>query len=802
MPFCRRALSTTSTAMLLTLSAPLLAQEAAGANASEATPSGTVENVELNEIVVTAQRRAQRLLDVPLAVSAVTGEQFERSGLTSIDDLVTQVPSLTFGASATSRGEGLVIRGFGTAAFSDAAEGAVGIVLDGVVLGRQVTGLTDLVDIERIEVLRGPQGTLFGKNASAGVVHVITKRPTDEFEVTGRASYSSFNTLRLAASVSGPIAGDTVMGRLTAFRNDTDGYINQVNPAFGRDEVNGREDWGVRGKLLFQPSDNLDVLLTGEYQKQDATCCNWQLRSFSPSPIFGPYQRALLNGLVTPGPDNRNVALAIRSNFQNSETKAASADISFSIGEHRLRSITAYRDFDISEGNKTDQLPASWFDLAATDSRIKQFTQEAQLLSPDEGPFTYVLGAFYFDLDVDSLQRQELNGVQLAPGTTPLPPSVAINLVPAAARPIFSTLFPTRLFVNEQPQSQRTRNMAVFGQATWNINEQFSLTAGARLLNERLRVRFSRTGGLPIGGFGQRVVGVDDENEDTAFVYMGSLQYKPSEDVSLYGTYSRGYKGAAYELNSANIVTFDAAGNPRYEPLKPENVDNFEVGVRSYLLDRRLQLNVTAFLTNVENFQAEGQRVDAPGFILSNVGKFRTKGVELEFAARPSRYFDVGGNIAYVDAEYARFPGAQCPPVTAPSQPLGCSIVNGAVVGLQNLSGRPAANSPDWTANLFANANAPLGEGVEGFVRGELNFRSDNFFALSGDPNTQQDGFELVNARAGVRFGNGRYEIAAFGRNLFDVDYAFSIFNTPVLGGYSQFLAPGRELGVELRFNF
>ena len=743
-------------------------------------------------IIVTAQMREQALEEVPLAVTAVQGDVFENSGFDSIDDLVEIVPSLTFGSSATARGEGLVIRGFGTTSFSDAAEGAVGIVIDGVVLGRQAAGLLDLIDVERIEVLRGPQGTLFGKNASAGVVNVVTKRPTETFEADFRALYGSYDEMRVGGSVSGPLA-ENLSARITGFRNQRDGILDQLNPAFPVSEVNDENEWGFRGKLEFDAGEDVNILLTGEYQKQDNLCCNWTAREFATTGPFAALQQATLGAFVTPGEGNRDVALTTRSTFQNSETVAATLDVSIGLGDHTLRSISGYRTFDISEGNKTDQLPVSFFDLAATDSEIRQLSQELQLVSPD-GPFEYVLGLYLFNLEVDSVQRQEASFVRPAPGVN-IPAPLAPFLLPPAALP----LFPPETLVNIQNQAQETWNYAAFGQATLEVTDALSFTAGARLIHETLEVSFDRSGGLPLGAFGQAIAGVEDRVSDTALTGMASVRYEFTPLVSTYLTYSRGYKGRAYDLNAGSPIVFDDGGNPIYEPLDNETVNHLEAGLRFRSVGGKLQAALTGFRTTVDDFQAAAQRTDGiPGFVLSNVGKFRTQGAELEVTMRPDPIFEAGFNLSHVDARYVDFPDGECPPASLPNRPASCALSN-----TQDLSGARAANAPEWSGFVYGTFFVPLHKsGWEARLRGEVSFQSDTLYSLTQDPNTIQDGYALVNTRIEIAAPSDRFRIAFFGRNLFDKDFAEAIFPTPVVGGYSQFIALDRRLGIELRAHY
>jgi iron complex outermembrane recepter protein len=784
--------------LLASVAIPAVAISAMAQTSAKPAPADKIasNDIEIPEIIVTAQKRSQRLSEVPLAVSVVGGESFENQGFDTIDDIVGTVPSLSFGASATSRGEGLVIRGFGTTSFSDAAEGAVGIVVDGVTIGRQASGLIDLIDIERVEVLRGPQGTLFGKNSSAGLINITTRKPSTKLEANARASYGTDNELRLAGTVSGPVVGDKVLARITAFRNTRDGNINQKNPAFATSKVNDVNQWGLRGKLELRASDALTVTLIGEYQKQDTLCCNWTRRSFAPagiSPVL-TLESTALKPFITPGEGNRDVALSIRSNFQRSTTWAGTLDVSLAMGEHMLRSITGYRKFDISEGNKTDQLPVSFFNLAATDSKIKQWSQELQLISPDANALKYTFGLFFFKLNVDSVQQQT-GSYSTLPGNRNVPEA----LVPPSLINVFRPTDRT----NIQNQRQETVNYAGYGQVSYDFTPKFTATVGARVLRESLDVYFDRSGGLPLGAFAQRIIpGIDPAKiSDTAFTGTGSLRYEFTDNVSAYATYARGYKGQAYDLNAGSPVVF-ANGQPVFNALKPEKVDNYEIGLRSMLLDRRLQINVTAFNTNVANYQAAAQRTDGiPGFVLSNVGKFRTRGVEFEMLARPSRVLEVGANLAIIDAKYLNFPNGECPSAFVASRPASCAAAP-AGTGTQDLSGKQAANAPRVSGAVYTQATLPVTDSLDMIAWGQMTFRSDTQFSLTQDPSTIQDGYALLNARLTLRSAAG-YELSFWGRNMTGKNYAESIFSTPVFsGGYSQFIASGREYGVEGKVKF
>ena len=263
------------------------------------------ERTELEEIVVTAQKREQTYLDVPVSVTSISNEVLEMANAREFQDLVQVTPSLTYSESTDMRGSGVLIRGVWTTAFQSGVEPTVSTVVYGVVLGRTGNFLSDLVDIERVEVLRGPQGTLFGKNASAGVVNVITRRPTEEFEGVIRVSATDDDQQTVEGSVSGALT-DSLRGRLTGFWKDFDGYLDN---RFNGDQFNGSESWGLRGKLDIDLSDNVNLLLIADYSEQDRSCCLATVRNVGQTPDLLPFLAYDLRDLEL-GADNNEVLIS------------------------------------------------------------------------------------------------------------------------------------------------------------------------------------------------------------------------------------------------------------------------------------------------------------------------------------------------------------------------------------------------------------------------------------------------------------------------------------------------------------
>lgn len=767
-----RLLAATSLAVGLATSAAAQETPTSSEQAATSADSG------LEEIVVTAQKRAQNLQDVPIAVSAFGGEDLERQGVTNVESFQFLAPSFSFGQSTGRRGSGLNMRGVGTVSFSDGVEQSVGTVVDGVVMGRQAQALTDFFDVERIEILRGPQGTVFGKNTSAGVVNIITRNPTREFEAIGQVSYGNRNDLRGNAAVSGPLT-DTLSARITASYSDRDGFTRNLTT--GR-QVDGKEERGVRGKLLFEPSNDVSLLLAADYGKTDSTCCNLISRTASPAYLNVFVRNALLPGpknSIVPSPTNREVAPGGAVGNAD-EGWGASVTANVGVGEHTLTSITAYREFEVADFTDVDQGPLNFFEFAGTSTEQDQLSQELRLTSPSAQPLQYVLGLYYFEQNLSSFTR--FAGRLQSPTN-------------AAGAPV-------DLVTTVEPRA-KSRSYAAFGQATLDVTEAFDVTVGLRLTHEKLNVRQRQRSGFPIQGGGLNYdlpsaafPNAVTENTDTDVSGKVALGYDFSDDVRLFASYTRGYKGAAFDT----ILRSSLIQLQTFAPVAPEKPEQIEVGFRSRLLDNRLQFNVTGFHTDIKNFQTQTQ-VPGVGFILGNADA-RTKGVEFELVALPTDGLEVSANLAYVDAQFSDYDRAQCFAFQTAAE--------GCVGGVQNLSGKSLNNSPKWSTNVAAQYTREVANDVEAYVRGELSLRSDVFFAITGDPGTRQDGYTLANFYAGAIFGGGRYEVGGYLRNAFDTDYATSIFSTPldpaIVGGtqrqYSQFLGNPRTYGVRVTVRF
>ncbi len=754
-----------------------LAMSSGPVAAQEAEPQASASVLDA-EIIVTATRRAERLQDVPLSIQAVSGEELEARQISSFTDLQRVSPGLIFNQASSPRSSGTIIRGIGTNTFSDAVEGAVGINIDGVVIGRQGAGFTDFADIERIEVLRGPQGITFGKNASAGVISIITKRPTEDLSGNAFVSYGSDNEIKANASVSGPIVGDKVLARLSGFISRRDGIIENVND--GRD-INDIDDWGVRGKIELRPTETLNLLVTGDWAERQPDCCTWTTRAWGTGPTLRAAEQAV--GIV-PGPNNRQTTLGARL-FTNQKSRGIAGEANLELGDFTATSITAYRRWDAIDNNDADRTPLPILDLNQGDVDQRQFSQELRLASPSGRRLEYVLGLFYFDQQIVN------NSIQQGTFGAPLPPGLFLS--------------------RRQFTEVDTKNYAAFGQGSIEIVDGLKLLLGARYTHEKIGIDFvrdslpgtltltpayscTRASPATCGPAGPQP-GVPSAS-DNSWSWRAGLQYNPTRDLNLFATVTRGYKGQAF--NSQIDVSL-------LQLVRPEVPTSYEAGIKSTFLDGALTFNLTGFKTDFRNFQAEAVAINPVSnlltFTIVNAGKLETKGFELETTLRPTTGLSVNFNLAHTDATFETF--LQGPCYTGQTAAQGC-VTQGAQ-RFQNLSGRPLPNSPNWILSYTARYDFALPGDWKAFTQGTVFHRSATITSLSQDPNTRLKGYELVDVSIGVTDPSDTFTLSLFGKNIFDTQYVETIFGTPLdTGGYSQFVGTNarQTLGASLAARF
>ena len=786
------------TAALALLATPALAQTADPATATppadpaaDVAPATTSSEEQANgaipaEIVVTAQKRSERLQRVPLAVSVVAGDALTAQGKPSIESATQLVPALNFAKSGTTLNQSIFLRGVGTSSFSIAGEPSVSTVVDGVVFARSGEAFSDLVDVAQLEVLRGPQGTLFGKNASAGVLNITTKQPTRTFGGTLEGSYFTGGEVRTRASLNVPLTPD-LLTRFTGFFGSYRGNID--NLATGN-KVNGYRHYGVRGQAVYSPTDALRIALIGDYHRNNDDCCADVIGT---GPLTGagvPSTSLAFSVLPTPKGDRTraiNQDLVTRTR-ETGYGVSLQADVD--VGTQTVTSISAYRVFNNTEIRDGDWLPRAYAGFNQLHDngpqRSNTISQELRLTSPATQRLSYVLGGYFSRAESErEFTRNDVVCSAIVPSPSALVPCGGPNATPST--------FPSAT----ADFGSNFRNLAAFGQATFNVARAFRLIGGLRLSNDRLSVFHSRNTTLagpgiqpsfPVTptGTGQPTSIFRASTKNTNVSGKIAAQVDLSRDSTAYVSYTRGYKGPAYNV----FFNLTATGT---NTIAPETSDSYEVGLKNTLLNGRLTVNIDAFYAKYSNFQANNPDLVAGVVVtrFTNAGDVSTRGVEVDVSFRPIDDLSFNGGIAYTDAVVDRFlrpAGAAASAVIPAFTPLGFA--------------------PKWKGSLAMDYRARLDGPVDLFFSVNGNYQSKQLTLFAANPVQRQlgtvDGYGLVNLSAGVGDKDDRFRLTAQVRNVFDQSYAAAIINGGPGGSY-RYQIPrdaDRYFGLTGRMNF
>jgi iron complex outermembrane receptor protein len=745
------------------------------AHAQDQGPAGA-ESAD-SEIVVTAQRREERLQDVPIAMSVVSAEQLADSNFTTIADLQFLSPGVNFNSNF---GGGFNLRGIGTQSLLMTAEQSVGLVIDDVVQGLPEVSFAGpsyqtLSDIERVEVLRGPQGTLFGKNSSAGVVQVITARP--ELGFTGgnaSASYGSNNEVNISGAFNMPI-GDRMAIRITPNYQSRDGFVEN---RFTGNDIWGYDRSGVRTKLLWEPTDALSILFTNEFRRLvDDANGEWTLRScgsgfgaFNPCSTLAPY------GVVA---SPENLAGAWDGNNRTRQILTTnSLRFDYEFGNATLTAITAFRDLKQDIAVDTDGTPRPIYSYNRNISGGDQFTQEFRI-SGGAGPIQYTAGAFYYNAQP---YQVGMNG-----GTLGLvPDSSPVLISTTAIGPSSGSGYSVRV-------DAEVESWAAFGQIEASVTDQLTLIAGGRFTSDEVTQAISyfdtgmfcraawASGGTchPTPTPPAPTTAATSAEE---FTYRLAARYELTPDINIYGSYATGYKGP--------MISYPA--NQPQQLVRPELSESWEIGVKSQWFDRALTVNVDLFSVEYEDFQGQ-QRVGTPPifyYTTTNAGGLKTHGVEADILWRATDNLNIGASFAYIPTEFTEF-SVQCfdlyaNPATTPGQ---CTYVApGLPPGSPaqfNAAGYPLIYAPEWTYSIRADYTVPLSNNNSIDISANWNWR-DETYGVVADPNSINPSYGLLNGQIGYSHDDGRWRISLFGRNLLDEHYVAGIFRTPLDAGASN----------------
>ncbi|MBG7058131.1 TonB-dependent receptor [Pseudomonas aeruginosa] len=769
-------------ALLLALGGALPASAAdAPAPAEEAPPLASSvpdkADTALGKVTVTARRREEDSQKVPTPLTVLGGETLEAQRISRVQDLQQVLPSVNV-AYIHARQSSVAVRGIGNNPASDGLEGSAGLYLDNVYLGRPGMAVFDLLDIEQLELLRGPQGTLFGKNTTAGVLNISTRAPTFTAERTVEVSGGQDGYFQGRGTVSGPL-GETLAGRLSAYRTRDDGYIKNIHDD---NYLNGGERQGARGQLLFEPNEDFSLRWIADYNEEDSS--NGSMVVYGGAERF--WQRAALVG-ASPlrDPQRRKVNINGRQHVsvhQGGSSLEANWNLA---GGYRLTSISAYRYWHFTPAND-EQLNVSAINDTGVEVHDRQFSQEIRLASPTGGAFDYVVGAYAF--------RQNLGNKTF----TSYGPLADLYLLGANLGALNDTY-------SKANGKIETDSFALFAQGTWHLTERLDFTAGLRGTYEEKNAkveRFAPLGGAAVGGVGAAVrngqLGAYDSGDLSQYNFapsaLLSLSYQFSDDLLGYASLSHGEKSGGVNLA---VGSAPSAGADSLL-VGPERANDAELGLKSTLFDRRLLLNANLFWTGIHGYQAT-TLYQAPGStqlvqVLANAGSVRSRGLEFEATALPLRGLTLNFNGSYNDVTYLSFKDAPCPAEvsTRPGAPSSCDLTGQRVVGASK-----------WIANLNGEYQWRLDDRFQPYVSASYAYRSAAEGTLDNSDLSKIDGYALVNLAAGLRsdLGDGQLDTSVWLKNAFDKDYYLSAFAS-INGSYTASVGQPRTLGVSLRYDF
>ena len=755
----------------------------------------TAPDTDTNDIVVTARQRAENVQTVPIAVSVVSGGQLDRAYTVNTQQLSLLVPSLNY-SSANPRNTAFTIRGLGSSVVAvsqanDGLEGGVGFYIDQVYHARPATAAFDFSDIDRIEVLRGPQGTLFGKNSTAGAISITTRLPTFTPEASEEISVGSFNYVQAKASASLPLT-DTIAARISGLVTRRDGVIRNI--VTGEDH-NGIGNQAVRGQLLFQPNDRVSIRLIADFTDFESNCCTQVY--FRVAPTLKPAARqypALAAGVgYTPAsldPYDRvtdiDAALGVSTN-----EGGVSAIANWNLGAATLTSVSAWRFWNWDAANDRDYTGLPIQLVQHIPSRQDQYSQELRLASNGEGALSYVGGLYFF--------RQRVIGRPISI----YGPLAAYYLIGpttgAAATPVPGNLLDG--FGSDGRTDFQSNSYAAFGEVNWRPLRGLTITGGLRYTYEKKKGSYDTFtfGGLQTANaaLNSAKLSILRGQDYAARVNGGALTgrtnlaYQFTPDVFGYAGFARGAKSGGINMSG---LPLDNANQPALNTavVRPEQNTNYEIGLKTRLFGQRLTLNVDAYYTRVTDFQANVTDTGAAAALrtyLANIPKVTVKGIEADAHVQVSKRFSLNASAAYADGKYDSYPNGPCPIERIGSATTVC-----------DLSGIALPSLPKWSVTYGGDYALPI-DPLGGSIALHLDGRSQTkqFGDPTGSAYTVIGGYTLVNGSVGFRSRRG-WEIAVFTRNLFDRNY---IQNVTIQAGNTGLIlatpSDPRTVGVTFR---
>jgi iron complex outermembrane receptor protein len=750
------------------------------ASAAASLQANSVAVAAVGEVVVTARHRTEDAQKVPAALSVLGGALLAKTNTTNIAQVSQLVPSIQF-TFFNARNANINIRGLGNnvGLANDGLDPGVGFYVDQVYYSRPATATLDLVDIDQIEVLRGPQGTLFGKNTTAGAINITTASPSAKPSAVAEITGGNWGYFQAKGSISGPILGDVLSGRISAATTTRAGLLTNV---YNNNKVNDYRNLTVRGQLLYKPTDDLKFRLIADYGKQFTNCCDEVLAGVVASPIAGKDFLSFAHYFgYTPVVDPFARKADTNSQIQaKQETGGISLQADWSLPKAVLTSVTAWRFWNWWPANDSDYTPLSVMVRAQNGDYQNQLSQEFRIASAGTNLIDYVGGLYFFREQIAAVGAQQYGNA----GSYFLLSSA----VPAAVADGYAL---------DYHSSYNTTSYAAFGQATWHVTDKWNLTGGLRYTYDDKSGRFIQvaSGGVPLTGPLAPYASLRAKlGASTAFAIkntkgdlsgQANVSYQVTPNILAYANYARGYKSGGL-----NLTQLPPGASP---VIKPESIDSAEAGLKTRLFDRRLTVNGDIFWERDENYQANVFDPVLIKMYLSNVPEVRSQGAEVDVQAQPTDNLSLYGSVTFEDATYAKYPAAPC----------GLEHAN---LSFCNLSGRQLAGTPRWAASLGGEYSHPLPLGAqetEAYLGVDYTYRSGVNSSATDSVYTALAQISLVNARLGVRARDQRWDAYVWSKNLGAAKYF--TFVSPGVGNtgalYAQ-LGDPQTYGVTLRVKY
>ncbi|MBL7097293.1 MAG: TonB-dependent receptor [Alphaproteobacteria bacterium] len=721
--------------------------------------------------MVTAQKRTEDVRDVAASINAFSGDRLIESGIKNIEDLQFLSAGLEFGHDRSGN-LSTSIRGISS---NIGTESGVAMHLDGVYLANNLDRTGAFFDVARLEVLRGPQGTLYGRNATGGAINIITKDPTADTEIGGRVTFGNYDLIETEGFLSGPIISDKVLARFSFKTSNLPGYGIDI---YNGERINGADSVSLRGKLIADVTSDITVRLSVDYYRSISSDDD-QVARVNPAIPLGPEAR----GYFEPTGFNSNANPPDR---QDTRTLGASARIDWDLGFASLSSLTGYRTMDRGDRIDIDGTNENCCYFKKDNSHNIEVTEELNLTSAGTGPFQWIAGIYFYSNHYTADRDVPIPNIALAfpPGTPPA--VIALN---------------SEIFAGVN--GYNTNAYAFFGEASYQLLDNLKLTVGGRYSHESSSDDEFKQ---PPVGYHQCPAApctvIVPPINSSAFTPKATLQYNFAEDIMAYATYSQGFKSGGYNVGNNDPISF-----------KPEKVKNYEIGAKATLFGGMLQANLALFDMEYTDLQVRTVVITSsgtPSGRVVNADSARIRGAELDFFGAPLDYLTVDGNMSFLDTDYTKFPQAADPVLPAAVSVLGAT-------------GNQLVQAPRFTSNLGANLSFPV-YSWSGIFRVEWSHSSTVYytpfnthppalpapyaalfpFALRND---WQNPYDIINLRLSFTNKDQDWDVALWGKNLNDALVISSLgeaTDTPVFTGSftTRTFRPPRTFGITISKNF